>query len=672
MGKIRGVVGLWVILWTLGSVTTSGDVWADTAQRKSLRILGTGDVNLDPRFTKIIQKYGYGWVWHGLNGIFKRDDLTVINLECSITTRGKKAPKSFTFRAPPEALKAVKAAGVEVANLGNNHSQDYGVVGMMDTLKYLKQYGIKPVGVGKNLAQAMKPALFNIKGWRIAVVGFGGVVPGNHWLAGPNQPGMASGDDIPTMVRSVKAAKKVADLVIVTIHWGIELTRRPPPEDVVRAKAMIDAGADIIFGHHAHRLQPLEFYKGRPIFWSLGNFIWPRRLTPGARTAIAEVLVSPNKTFKARFIPSKLVSTGRPALYAKRRRLPRRFRKKKRTFWTPTPHKWSITLKGEASSSGSSLCKGIPPRYGVLRRLRMPRNVRRDKALRKHWLFCRDPWREVSSQERHLQRFVPYMADLGGGFVGVGGEHNLTLMAWAQPRLAWIFVENPVAYDVMRLQLALLGASPERKQFLRRWWGGRAQRKTQRLLRTLFNNPKEQEAMVRLYRKVRWRVRRAYQRGRWLYRKHRPFRHWLQKDDSYRYIQAMVKHRRLRLLRGDIASSTWGPRVGGLLTKAKLPLRALYLSDRMDSSRACSDCLARNVLSLPMDKHSVVLRTHRSSRYGRLLSGGHIYLVQGGRHWQALLLQSPRYQTLHNLMALSQWVPKGMFVIAPPPLPASP
>ena len=228
-------------------------------KRGTLVIHGTGDINLDARFTKAIARYGYGYVWHGLGDLFRNDDLTVVNLECAITTRGTREKKQFTFRAPPQSLVSMKKAGVEVANIGNNHSRDYGVVGLLDTRKYLLQYGIQPVGAGKHLAEAAKFSLFHIKGWKVAVVGFGGVVPDPYWLAGPNHPGMASGDDIPTMVRAVKAAKKHADLVVVAIHWGIELHRRPPKEDVVRAKAMIDAGADMIFGHHAHRLQALEY-----------------------------------------------------------------------------------------------------------------------------------------------------------------------------------------------------------------------------------------------------------------------------------------------------------------------------------------------------------------------------------------------------------------------------
>lgn len=146
------------------------------------------------------------------------------------------------------------------------------------------------------------------------MVGFGGVLPTDEWLAGPDHPGMASGDDIPTMVTAVRAADELADLVIVAIHWGVELDLQPRPEDIERAHAMIDAGADIIFGHHSHRLNPMGTYMGRPIFWSLGNFVWPAFSAAGSATAVAEVTVSANGDLTGRLIPAYIESSGHPVL----------------------------------------------------------------------------------------------------------------------------------------------------------------------------------------------------------------------------------------------------------------------------------------------------------------------------------------------------------------------
>ncbi|MGH2723363.1 MAG: CapA family protein [Actinomycetota bacterium] len=282
--------------------------------RGELVIHGTGDVNLDPSYIPALAANGYGHAWSGLGDLFRRDDLTVVNLECAISELGAPVPKEFNFRGPPEALGPMAEAGVEVANLGNNHARDYGPEALVDTRRNLAEAEIAPVGAGKDDRQASRPALFRVKGWKIAVLGFGGVVPDPTWIAGQGNPGMADGDSIPDMVRAVRAAGRKADLVFVSIHWGVELDTQPRPEDVERAHAMIDAGADAIFGHHPHRLQPMGEYRGRPIFWSLGNFVWPNFSAAGSTTAVAEVRVGPKGRVTGRLLPAFIESPGHPVL----------------------------------------------------------------------------------------------------------------------------------------------------------------------------------------------------------------------------------------------------------------------------------------------------------------------------------------------------------------------
>lgn len=282
--------------------------------REKLVIHGTGDVNLDSGYIRTLATKGYGYAWSGLGGLFEKDDLTVINLECAVSDLGSPVPKEFNFRADPASLPAARAAGVEVANLGNNHSRDYGPDALLDSRRNLLRNDISPVGVGKDEDQAHEPAIFDMKGWRIAVLGFGGVVPTPDWIAGPDHPGMGDGDDLTSMVAAVKAADEEADLVIVAIHWGAELDKQPRQEDVERAFAMIDAGADAIFGHHSHRLQPMGRYKGRPIFWSLGNFVWPNFSVEGSTTAVAEVTVTPKGKVTGRLIPAYIQAAGHPVL----------------------------------------------------------------------------------------------------------------------------------------------------------------------------------------------------------------------------------------------------------------------------------------------------------------------------------------------------------------------
>ena len=284
-------------------------------QRGKLVIHGTGDVNVDPGYIPNLRAHGYAWAWSGLNGLFKGDDLTVINLECAISKLGSPVPKEFNFRCDPAALPSMRKAGVEVANQGNNHAYDYGPTAVVDGRKNLLKNDIAPVGAGKDAKEALSPALFEVEGWKIAVVGFDKVVdPWPTAVAGADKPGTAAGHDQDAMVTAVRNADKQADIVIVAIHWGVELDQKPRAADVQLGHRLIDAGADMIFGGHSHRLQPMEVFKGRPIFYSLGNFVWPRHSTAGATTAVAEVTVSSKGKFKGRLIPAFIEASGHPVL----------------------------------------------------------------------------------------------------------------------------------------------------------------------------------------------------------------------------------------------------------------------------------------------------------------------------------------------------------------------
>ncbi len=299
---------------TTSTTSTTTTTTTTEAPKGRLVISGVGDTNLDPNYISAFRSKGYEYAFSGLQDIFLEDDLTIVNLECAAATVGRPLDKAFTFNCDLDALPVMRAAGVEVANLGNNHSGDWGEEALVETRANVEAAGIAAVGTGANAAEAHEPAIFDINGWTIAVLGFGGVVPWQDWIATEDDPGMADGDTIATMVAAVEAADEVADLVFVSIHWGVELDTKPRREDIERAQAMIDAGADGIFGHHPHRLQPLEFYDGKPIAWSLGNFVWPKLSQAGATTAVAQFIVEPDGTIEACLIPTFIESSGHPVL----------------------------------------------------------------------------------------------------------------------------------------------------------------------------------------------------------------------------------------------------------------------------------------------------------------------------------------------------------------------
>jgi poly-gamma-glutamate capsule biosynthesis protein CapA/YwtB (metallophosphatase superfamily) len=282
--------------------------------RGSLVIHGAGDVSLDPSYITTYATQGYGYAWSGLNGLFEHDDLSVVNLECAVSRLGDPVPKEFNFRGDPAALPVMHRAGVDVANLGNNHSYDFGPDALLDTRKNLLDAGLAPVGAGKDPAEALAAAMFERNGWRIAVVGLDEVVDPPDAVAAPGHPGTAAGHDFSAMLDAVRAADQKADLVVVDIHWGVELDTVPRSYQIAEGHRLVGAGADIIFGGHSHRLQPLDMYRGRPVFYSLGNFVWPQLSQASATTAVAEVHVTPQGTFTARMLPAYIESGGHPVL----------------------------------------------------------------------------------------------------------------------------------------------------------------------------------------------------------------------------------------------------------------------------------------------------------------------------------------------------------------------
>jgi poly-gamma-glutamate capsule biosynthesis protein CapA/YwtB (metallophosphatase superfamily) len=279
-----------------------------------LVIHGTGDVNLDPSYIPALASNGYGWAWSGLGGLFRHDDLTVINHECPSTDIVAPLEKRFVFRCDPDALDDARRAGVDVANLANNHGFDQGRDGLLDSIRNFERADIVPIGAGASQEEADAPAYIEANGWTIGLVGVGEVTDPDSQVAVGEEIGTSVGRDFGRALRAIREAEANADVVIVVIHWGVELDTQPRDYQVDEAHRMIDAGADVIFGSHAHRLQPMDSYDGKPVFYGLGNFVWPRFSAEGSTTAVAEVVVRPDGSITGRLLPATIVSDGHPVL----------------------------------------------------------------------------------------------------------------------------------------------------------------------------------------------------------------------------------------------------------------------------------------------------------------------------------------------------------------------
>ena len=307
---------------TTASTTTTRPPAATTSsepspeqQRTALVVSATGDVNLDPLFVRTFPMTGYEDAWTGLNDAFLTDDLTIVNLECSPSPLGTAWEKDWNFQCDVAALQPMADAGVEVANLANNHGMDFGMEAMLDGIDNLRAAGIQPVGVGANREAAYAPALFTINGWRVAVIGSGGVNPETgSWIATDDSPGMTSGDDTASIADAIRKAKKISDIVLVTAHWGKSYEATPQPFERRQAEAWVEAGADAVFGHHQHILQPLAWINGKPVAMGLGNFVWQAHPPESRQTGIARVVFEPDGTVTACLIPVFLERNGHPVI----------------------------------------------------------------------------------------------------------------------------------------------------------------------------------------------------------------------------------------------------------------------------------------------------------------------------------------------------------------------
>lgn len=234
-----------------------------------------GDVLLVRGVESLIKQKGTDFIFSDVKHIFDQSDISMINLECPVSERGTKAKdKQYTFRAKPKSLEALTSCGIDIVTVANNHILDFGKEALLDTLENLDHRDIKYVGAGINMDEASKPVYIDKKGLRVAFIASSRVIPDASWTAGKNGPGVATTYNPERILKEIASAKEKADIVAVYIHWGEELMEKPLRYQKDLARAYIDKGADIVVGSHPHVLQGLEFYKGKIIAYSMGNFVF--------------------------------------------------------------------------------------------------------------------------------------------------------------------------------------------------------------------------------------------------------------------------------------------------------------------------------------------------------------------------------------------------------------
>ncbi|RNC66028.1 MAG: CapA family protein [Desulfuromonadales bacterium] len=250
-----------------------------------------GDIMLAGSATTTLARTGFDYPFAKTTHELRQADITMGNLETPLTRRGREfRDKTFRFRADPEAAAALKRAGFSVLTLANNHMMDYGEEGLKDTLATLSRHGIAHTGAGASLADARRETMVGVRGKRVALLAYSLTYPAEFY-AGANRAGTAPG--YAAHVREdIRRVRTEADYVVVSFHWGAERAEFPKQYQVEAARQAIDAGADAIIGHHPHVLQGIEFYRGKPILYSLGNFAFGSRSAAADRSAMARLTLS--------------------------------------------------------------------------------------------------------------------------------------------------------------------------------------------------------------------------------------------------------------------------------------------------------------------------------------------------------------------------------------------
>jgi len=275
---------------------------ARPASAEPIVLVAVGDLLLGGSAGATLQAQGNAYPFAATASLLRGADIAVANLEAPLTDGGAPvADKTFTFRVPMRSAAAIEAAGIDVLTLANNHLGDYGPQGVLDTRAALAAAGLHATGAGKDLAEARRPTAIAGRHGSVGFLAYSNTLP-TDFYATASRPGTAPG--WPALFRAdIERLKRYVDYVVVSFHWGAEKMTAPKDYQRQYARLAIDAGADVVLGHHPHVLQGAEWYKGRIIFYSLGNYAfgsWSRNAQVGG---LAKVVLDGGAVTSAALLP---------------------------------------------------------------------------------------------------------------------------------------------------------------------------------------------------------------------------------------------------------------------------------------------------------------------------------------------------------------------------------
>ncbi len=265
-----------------------------------------GDIMLSRGVAGEIRKHGgdLRYPFLKMEKHLQSGDIVFGNLENPITPGREIMMPEMTLRADPGVETALRDAGFTVLSLANNHLADFGSQGLLDTMQYLSQAGIEYTGAGETIDSAFAAKFIEVKGLKLAFLAFTDpVLVPESYLAGAEQPGVAFFER-EKVIAAVQAARDKADFVVVSMHAGTEYEPAPDLAQTRLARLAVDAGADLVLGHHPHVVQKIEKYKDKYIIYSLGNFIFDQKWSRATRIGLtAKIYITPEGVEKIEFLP---------------------------------------------------------------------------------------------------------------------------------------------------------------------------------------------------------------------------------------------------------------------------------------------------------------------------------------------------------------------------------
>lgn len=265
-------------------------------------IIFTGDVLFANAFKAGYDAKGIEGVISGeLLAKLQEADILMVNNEFPFSEQGTPmADKQFTFRCEPSYVTALQEMGVDVVSLANNHVLDYGKAALSDTFAALDKAGILYGGAGETVERAEEVQIVEVNGRKYGFLAVSRVVPVGDWKVENSAPGVFSCYDDRRLVELVKEAAAECDFLAVYPHWGVEYAEYPEDYQTRIAENCLEAGADVVVGSHTHCLQGVEYINEKPVFYSLGNFMFGQNID---RSAILEVTITPAGEISYQYLP---------------------------------------------------------------------------------------------------------------------------------------------------------------------------------------------------------------------------------------------------------------------------------------------------------------------------------------------------------------------------------